>query len=679
MTTPSQVPVPSEKPQDLLFNAGKIDEFVNSVINQYIDRFGAAHLTIAGITALARTVIEQIKADGAEAVSAIGWQELGDWALNLTINNRDQVVWYDNAWYKYIGELPHTIAGDSPESDGGIWSDENPDGKWVNIGDAALRGALASHDAGRGASLIALTQGGTVQNAITYVTPEMFGAKADLSTDDTSAIASAIAYAGGNPTKGVFFGQKYKINNSANFDVPSGVSVFGAGSESGVVMEGVPVGSLHVIFNLAGKGSCLRDFAIEFTTDGAGSIGAVKTFGVMLQSTSSFCQVYGLKINGKKIGAMGFSHGIRCTGYKNKISNNDIQYCTMGITYRGTGHYITYNYTNNHYLTDGARPWTSASPYWDGITGEGAINCTVAFNTCEENGQSGIYLGGNNSLSYDVIICNNTLRRNWNRGIDTGVSGTPSSINNVLNITISCNNSSDNREPQIWLSGTSNSVVTGNVAKLTDEYNIIFAGFFGASRIGIALNDTDNCKNNIIESNFISTTTSDLFGVTVNGIGHIYRNNRLVGKGDFLSNSVANRLIYNDIGRVVSSFSPQVVSGSGVTVVSSSGAYSIDGQRLFFQISMSLTATSPSGSLVIGYLPGLSSASVLQSNVSIQSYNGFSTSMPGSLEAHQNLDVPDTIFITRTGSGRQNYDVASYVGSNSTILISGSVLVARGF
>ncbi|MBC3250438.1 hypothetical protein H8I91_09205 [Serratia fonticola] len=143
MTTPSQVPVPSEKPQDLLFNAGKIDEFVNSVINQYIDRFGAAHLTIAGITALARTVIEQIKADGAEAVSAIGWQELGDWVVNLSITNRDQVVWYDGAWYKYIGGLPHTITGDSPESDGGVWSESNPAGVWVNIGDAALRSEIA--------------------------------------------------------------------------------------------------------------------------------------------------------------------------------------------------------------------------------------------------------------------------------------------------------------------------------------------------------------------------------------------------------------------------------------------------------------------------------------------------------------------------------------------------------
>jgi hypothetical protein len=142
-TTPSQVPVPSELPQDLKFNAGKVDEFVNSVINQYIDRFGVAHLTIAGITALAKSVIDQIKSDGADAISAIGWQELGDWVVNLSITNRDQVVWHDGAWYKYIGELPHTITGDSPENDGGIWSENNPTGVWVNIGDAALRSEIA--------------------------------------------------------------------------------------------------------------------------------------------------------------------------------------------------------------------------------------------------------------------------------------------------------------------------------------------------------------------------------------------------------------------------------------------------------------------------------------------------------------------------------------------------------
>ena len=48
-TTPTNLPVPSESPIDLKFNAGKIDEFVTSDDHDYVDRFGDKHRTIAGI------------------------------------------------------------------------------------------------------------------------------------------------------------------------------------------------------------------------------------------------------------------------------------------------------------------------------------------------------------------------------------------------------------------------------------------------------------------------------------------------------------------------------------------------------------------------------------------------------------------------------------------------------
>jgi hypothetical protein len=48
-TTPTQNSVPSESPIDLKFNAGKIDEFVTSLVHQYIDRFGVQHYTIEGL------------------------------------------------------------------------------------------------------------------------------------------------------------------------------------------------------------------------------------------------------------------------------------------------------------------------------------------------------------------------------------------------------------------------------------------------------------------------------------------------------------------------------------------------------------------------------------------------------------------------------------------------------
>ncbi|HDU4411277.1 TPA: hypothetical protein RFT09_005425, partial [Klebsiella pneumoniae subsp. pneumoniae] len=86
-----------------------------------------------------------------QAVAAIGWQELGNWAVGLAVDNRQQIVYYNGSWYKYLGELEHVIAGDSPENDGGVWSAANPTGKWSNIGDAALRSNLGS---GEGFALV---------------------------------------------------------------------------------------------------------------------------------------------------------------------------------------------------------------------------------------------------------------------------------------------------------------------------------------------------------------------------------------------------------------------------------------------------------------------------------------------------------------------------------------------
>lgn len=42
-TIPTNLPVPSKTPRDLKFNAGRIDEFVASLANQYVERFGNAH------------------------------------------------------------------------------------------------------------------------------------------------------------------------------------------------------------------------------------------------------------------------------------------------------------------------------------------------------------------------------------------------------------------------------------------------------------------------------------------------------------------------------------------------------------------------------------------------------------------------------------------------------------
>ncbi|WP_434116833.1 right-handed parallel beta-helix repeat-containing protein [Klebsiella michiganensis] len=162
----------STSPQILLKNATNLDKLVNGRESESLpDRFAVLRRTWYGMEMIFNRFITYITGRGEQAVGSIGWQELGNWATGLTVDNRQQIVYYNGSWYKYLGELEHVITGDSPENDGGVWSAENPTGKWSNIGDAALRSNLGSSEPGNGGSIIALEQGGTVQDAINYVTP----------------------------------------------------------------------------------------------------------------------------------------------------------------------------------------------------------------------------------------------------------------------------------------------------------------------------------------------------------------------------------------------------------------------------------------------------------------------------------------------------------------------------
>lgn len=143
----------SSSPEVLLKNATNLDQLVNGRESESLpDRFGVLRKTWHGMEMIFSRFIGYITGRGEQAVAAIGWQELGNWAVGLAVDNRQQIVYYNGSWYKYLGELEHVIAGDSPENDGGLWSAANPTGKWSNIGDAALRSNLGS---GEGTSLVA--------------------------------------------------------------------------------------------------------------------------------------------------------------------------------------------------------------------------------------------------------------------------------------------------------------------------------------------------------------------------------------------------------------------------------------------------------------------------------------------------------------------------------------------
>lgn len=196
----------STSPQILLKNATNLDKLVNGRESEsWPDRFAVLRRTWYGMEMAFNRFITYITGRGEQAVGAIGWQELGNWATGLTVDNRQQIVYYNGSWYKYLGELEHVITGDSPENDGGVWSAENPTGKWSNIGDAALRSNLGS---GEGTEYIG--SGLTTLDKILRVNIRQFGAhsrtEAGYETfDSRAATQSAIEYVRGQGGGEVFF------------------------------------------------------------------------------------------------------------------------------------------------------------------------------------------------------------------------------------------------------------------------------------------------------------------------------------------------------------------------------------------------------------------------------------------------------------------------------------------
>lgn len=152
-TQPTNNAVPSESPRDLKFNAGKIDEFVTSLVNTYVDRFGNEHYTIEGLRWLAQ-----------QAIAQYGWIPVGTFQAGATLTLPNQILkdTTDGEYYRWDGGLPKTVAsGSTPQVSGGIGINA-----WIGVGDSALRAMLKSSV---GASSIGTAGGNTVQDDLNRI------------------------------------------------------------------------------------------------------------------------------------------------------------------------------------------------------------------------------------------------------------------------------------------------------------------------------------------------------------------------------------------------------------------------------------------------------------------------------------------------------------------------------
>lgn len=140
-TQPTNLPVRSESPRDLKFNAGKIDEFVTSAELKYTDRFGGQHYTIEGLRWLAQ-----------QTIAAFGYVTIDSFEDGATLTLPNEVLRLEatGEYYRWDGAFPLggkvVPPGSTPVSTGGVGV-----GAWLSVGDATLRGQLASPE---GATLV---------------------------------------------------------------------------------------------------------------------------------------------------------------------------------------------------------------------------------------------------------------------------------------------------------------------------------------------------------------------------------------------------------------------------------------------------------------------------------------------------------------------------------------------
>lgn len=208
-TIPTNNPIPSESPRDLKFNAGKVDEFVNSASETYEDRFGTSRFTIEGLKKLAL-----------ESISAFGYVTVDSFedGANITLPNQVLRLEATGEYYRWDGSFPKAVpSGSTPQSTGGV-----EPGAWLSVGAAVI----GSPQNGAGDALVAVKQpyiGSQVRNQhnfnAQYISVlDWLGDNYNSSSDASSGFSSAVT----NAPKG-----KYILVPAGTYNLSSNVTATG--------------------------------------------------------------------------------------------------------------------------------------------------------------------------------------------------------------------------------------------------------------------------------------------------------------------------------------------------------------------------------------------------------------------------------------------------------------------
>ncbi|MDD9656079.1 hypothetical protein PIA92_04595 [Klebsiella michiganensis] len=186
----------STSPQVLLKNAINLDKLVNDRESESLpDRFDVLRRTWFGMEKAHDRQMQSQENRFDTFIASSGYDVIGDYTSGpLKIEEYNQLIRYNNELYKLTAatDIPFTTAGNTDET----WTSTDA-AHFVSVGDAALRQNLGS---GEGDPIVAPEKvraalGGTVSEAIRYVSVDGFEPDLTGTTDSTLSVLKAAAVA----------------------------------------------------------------------------------------------------------------------------------------------------------------------------------------------------------------------------------------------------------------------------------------------------------------------------------------------------------------------------------------------------------------------------------------------------------------------------------------------------
>lgn len=189
MTTPTTTPIPSTQPVDLLFNAEKMDEVINSGAPTYADRFGQNRMTVAGMGTQAQTQLAGIASQAQTQLATIASQAQAQ-AASIASQAQAQSVAIDAQAQAQIAALSTQAQAQIAAA---IAQGLIVAGSIIDVLRVYVRGPLdfSSLAVGIGAEAARVTLGSYTDPCAVLVTAEFsYGIQADLTAPNPNSYAS---------------------------------------------------------------------------------------------------------------------------------------------------------------------------------------------------------------------------------------------------------------------------------------------------------------------------------------------------------------------------------------------------------------------------------------------------------------------------------------------------------